>query len=43
MHQTKVSLVMKKKNNNNNSNNNIKKNIYNPIKIETIQNLRINY
>ena len=42
MHQTKVSLVMKKNNNNNNSNNNIKKK-YNPIKIETIQNLRINY
>ena len=33
---------MKKNNNNNNSNNNIKKK-YNPIKIETIQNLRINY
>ena len=42
MHQTKVSLVMKKNNNNNNSNNNIKKK-YNPIKIKTIQNLRINY
>ena len=40
MHQTKVSLVMKKKQQQLQQQ---YKKIYNPIKIETIQNLRINY
>ena len=42
MHQTKVSLVMKKKKQQQ-LQQQYKKKIYNPIKIETIQNLRINY